>query len=38
MKLTKNQSLVLLAGVIVWFFVMIICYGTGYLTHQFGHF
>jgi len=37
MKFTKNQAIVILAGVIIWFILMVSCYGLGYLVHEYGH-
>ncbi len=38
MKFTKNQSIMILAGVFFWVIVMLMCYGLGYLTHEVAHF
>lgn len=38
MKFTKNQSIVILAGVIFWVIMMLVCYGAGYITHEVAHF
>jgi hypothetical protein len=38
MKFTKNQAIVILAGVVLWFITMIACYATGLVAHEVAHF
>jgi hypothetical protein len=37
MKFTRNQAILIVAGVVFWFIMMVSCYGLGLLAHQIGH-
>ena len=32
-KFTRNQSIVILAGLVIWILLMFACYGLGYAAH-----
>lgn len=36
-KFTKNQAIVIVAGTIAWFLMMLVCYGMGIALHSIGH-
>lgn len=38
MKLTKNQAMLILAGTILLFILMVCAYGSGLLMHEYVHF
>lgn len=37
MKFTRNQAIMVVAGVVVWFISMMMCYGVGVIAHNIGH-
>ncbi len=37
MKFTRNQAIMIFAGVLLWFISMAVCYGVGVIIHNIGH-